>query len=188
MKSDAVTRIISLEENASLIKQFFFIVIFSLLTVVGGWILIPLPFSPVPITMQTFFVILAGAMLGAKRGALSQSVFLFYGICGLPVFAGGTGTIAILGGPTGGYLLGFPIAAFVTGLLVSENNNILKNLGAFLIGSLPVLILGTIQLSLYTGQSLQNSLAIGALPFLAGDFIKCAAAAAVVSAVKKYQD
>ncbi|MBL7961882.1 biotin transporter BioY, partial [bacterium] len=73
----------------SLLKQFIAVTIFSLLTAAGAWIEIPLPFTPVPISLQTLFVILAGASLGAKRGALSQIMYLFYGICGLPVFAGG---------------------------------------------------------------------------------------------------
>ncbi len=156
--------------------------IFSLLTAVGAWIEIPLPFTPVPITLQTMFVTLAGAWLGAKRGALSQIVYLSYGICGLPVFAGGASSFAQLLGPSGGYLIGFPVAAFVTGLLVSRDKGFYWNLGACILGSLPILLIGSLQLNILTGGNLTEAFRLGFIPFLAGDFIKCVVAAAVFTA------
>ncbi|NUM80070.1 biotin transporter BioY [bacterium] len=176
---------LTLENNASLLKQFTLIVCFSLLTAAGAWVTLPLSFSPVPITLQTLVVSLAGAVLGAKRGALSQLMYIGYGICGLPVFAGGLTSIAVVLGPSGGYLIGFPVAAFLTGLLVSDNKNILWNLGALIIGSLPVLLLGTLQLSLFTAGNLREAFAIGFVPFIAGDFIKCALAALILSGKQK---
>ncbi|KAB2880887.1 biotin transporter BioY [bacterium] len=169
----------------SLLKQFIAVTIFSLLTAAGAWIEIPLPFTPVPITLQTVFVILAGASLGAKRGALSQIMYLFYGICGLPVFAGGASSFIQLLGPSGGYLLGFPVAAFLTGLLVSREKSFYWNLGACIIGSLPILLIGSLQLNILIGGNLTEAFKLGFIPFIAGDFIKCVLAAAAFTASKK---
>ncbi|MCH7819743.1 MAG: biotin transporter BioY, partial [Candidatus Marinimicrobia bacterium] len=83
---------------------------FALLTALGALIRIPLPFTPIPITLQTFFVLLAGAMLGSKRGTLSQMVYVFAGAAGIPIFAGMSSGLALLAGPTGGFLAGFLLA------------------------------------------------------------------------------
>lgn len=180
-----VSKIRAISIDNSLLKQFIGVTIFSLLTAVGAWIEIPLPFTPVPITLQTVFVILAGASLGAKRGAVSQIIYLFYGICGLPVFAGGASSFAQLLGPTGGYLLGFPIAAFLAGLLVSRDKSFYWNLGVCIISSLPILLIGSLQLNILTGGNLGEAFKLGFIPFIAGDFIKCVLAAAAFSAAKK---
>ena len=173
------TRVLSLEKDASLLKQFTWVIIFSILTAVGGWIQIPL--TPVPLTLQTFFVLLSGAFLGAKRGALSQLIYLGYGICGLPVFAGGLGSAAVLLGPTGGYLLSFPIAAMATGLIVSSDRKLFWNLAGFMIASIPILFFGTLQLNLVTGGNLKDAFMVGFIPFIAGYFIKCAFTALMFS-------
>ena len=154
------------------------IVVFSLLTVLGAMIRIPLPFTPVPITLQTLFALLAGAMLGPSRGAISLLLYLCYGIFGLPVFAGGLGIAAILG-PTGGYLIAFPIGAFLTGLLVQDGGRLFYNLFAFILGSLSILILGSVQLSIFTKGSLLDALVLGFAPFLSGAVIKSSAASLV---------
>ena len=91
-------------------------------TAAGAYLIIPLP--PVPITLQTLFVWgLAGALLGARLGALSQLVYLLIGIIGLPVFAGGKAGLGVLFGPTGGYLIGFVAGAWVIGTLVNLKKN-----------------------------------------------------------------
>jgi biotin transport system substrate-specific component len=86
---------------------------FGSLTAIGAYIMIPLP--PVPITFQTLFLNLAGALLGGYLGALSQVVYILLGVIGLPVFAGGKAGLGVLLGPTGGYLFGFVLAALVVG-------------------------------------------------------------------------
>jgi biotin transport system substrate-specific component len=176
-------KVLSLERDASRLRQFTWIIIFSLLTAAGAWIQIPL--TPVPITLQTFFVVLSGAMLGAKRGAVSQLAYLVYGLCGLPVFAGGMSSAAVLLGPTGGYLLSFPIAAFVAGILVSHKKNLFWNVAAFTLSSLPILFFGTLQLNLVAGGNWTDVFMIGFIPFLAGDFIKCAFASMVFSGMNR---
>ena len=97
---------------------------------------IPLPFTPVPITGQTFAVLLVGAVLGSRRGAASLLLYLMQGLVGLPFFAGGTSGLAILLGPTGGYLVGFIVAAYLVGLLAARglDRRIPSALLAFLAG------------------------------------------------------
>ncbi len=76
--------------------------LFAALTAVGAYVAVPLPFSPVPVTLQTLFVYLSGLVLGGRRGALSQLVYLLLGASGIPVFAGGRGGVGVIFGPTGG--------------------------------------------------------------------------------------
>ncbi|MBI1935205.1 biotin transporter BioY [Candidatus Woesearchaeota archaeon] len=111
----------------SKIKGMIFAALFAALTGAVAWFKIPLPFTPVPITLQTLMVLLSGAALGAYYGALSMIVYLILGVIGLPVFAGGSSGIPALLGPTGGYLLSYPVAAFVVGKMIEK-----KNLSAFL--------------------------------------------------------
>jgi len=146
--------------------------LFGALTAVGAYIIIPLP--PVPITLQTLFLGLAGTLLGGRLGALSQVVYLLLGIIGLPVFAGGKAGIGVLFGPTGGYLFGFVVAAFVIGQLASLR----KRPGfawlcfSLVAGTIVVYALGVLQLGLVARFALKKALAVGVLPFLAGDLLK----------------
>ena len=92
--------------------------LFASLTAVGASIHVPLPFTAIPITLQTLFIYVAGALLGSRLGALSQSLYVLMGIMGLPVFAGWRSGFEVLMGPTGGYILGFIPGAYVIGKLV----------------------------------------------------------------------
>lgn len=102
-----------LENNTSSLRRMVYASMFGALTAVGSFMVIPL--QPVPITLQTLFTGLAGVLLGAYTGALSQIVYVLLGIIGLPVFAGGKAGIGTLLGPSGGYIIGFIVAAFVIG-------------------------------------------------------------------------
>lgn len=146
--------------------------LFGAMTAVGAYMIIPLP--PVPITLQTLFLGLAGTLLGARLGALSQLVYLFLGILGLPVFAGGKAGLGVLFGPTGGYLIGFIAAAFIIGKLAA-----LKKRPGFawlsfslIAGAAVIYTLGVLQLSLVARLSLAKALTVGVVPFLPGDGIK----------------
>jgi biotin transport system substrate-specific component len=164
------------------------VALFAGLTALGAYIFIPLPFTPVPITLQTFFVYLAGDILGANLSALSQIIYVLVGALGLPVFAGGKGTIAILIGPTGGYLIGFIPAAFVISKLVNikRNPNIVWIIFSNFIGTVIIYGFGIFQLSIWIG-SLRKAAFLGILPFLIGDLIKAwlAAYIATKTQVKK---
>jgi len=157
----------------------------DLLLIVGGSLLvaamaqvrIPLPFSPVPITGQTFAVLLVGASLGARRGAAGLSLYVAEGIFGLPVYAGGTGGYSVFLGPTGGYLIGFIFAAYFVGRLAEtgRDRRWQSALLVFLAGEVIIYMFGLPWLSLYVG--IQKVLVAGLFPFLPGDLLKLAAAA-----------
>lgn len=152
----------------------------ALLVALLAQIRIPLPFTPVPLTGQTFAVLLVGATLGAKRGAGSIMFYTVLGALGLPVFAGGTAGIAYLAGPTLGYLLGFIVAAFVIGKMAERGleRNLRTSLFPFWVGMLVIYVFGAGWLALLFG--IEKALVLGVLPFIIGDLIKLALAALVL--------
>ena len=148
---------------------------FSLVIALGAQIAIPLGFTPVPVTLQTLAVLMAGCLLGSSRGALAVIAYVTEGCAGLPVFSGGTGGISHLLGPTGGYLVGFVAAAYLVGLL-AESGLPEKRLGSLVtlaIGSIVLYIPGLVWLGFYTG--FDKVLALGFIPFVVGDTLKLAA-------------
>jgi biotin transport system substrate-specific component len=154
----------------------------SFATAVAAQIAIPLPWSPVPLTGQTFAVLLCGAALGARRAFIAQVLYLVEGGLGLPAFAGGAGGVAILLGPTGGYLLAFPIAAAITGVLAERgwDRRFATMLAAMLLGSVAIFAGGLVGLSRFV--SMDHLLAFGLLPFVPGDLLKAGLAAATFPA------
>lgn len=157
------------------------------LTAVLGYVQIPLPFSPVPITGQTFGVMLAGSLLGARAGFCSMLLFLLTGLAGMPVFAGARAGIGVLAGPTGGFLLAFPLAAYVIGWLAATGRGVglWSLILANLVGGVGIIYaLGTAQLILVTGMDPVGALGVGALPFIPGDLVKVATAAVVARRVR----
>lgn len=152
---------------------------FVLLTALGAYATVPVPGSPVPVTLQTLFVSLAGVLLGARLGAVAMTSYVLVGLMGAPVFSGGGGPGVLLG-PTGGYLLAFPLAAAVTGVLAprAAATSPLATLqlgAAILLGTFVVFAGGFAQLSLLLGDPLR-AFAIGVAPFLIGDVVKTALA------------
>jgi len=142
---------------------------FALITVILTQLRVPLPFTPVPITGQTLGVLLAAAVLGARRGFLSQLGYLALGAAGLPVFAGGS-----LIGPTAGYLWSFPIAAFLLGWMVERGalQRTWSLVGAMLAADACILTAGVLWLRLTVALSLHQALLLGAAPFWAGEAFK----------------
>ncbi len=163
------------------------VVSFIALTTAGAYIRIPLPFTPIPITLQTFFVIFAGALLGKRLGSLSQAGYLLFGIFGLPVFTGGLYGFARLFGPTGGYLIGFVLASYVIGKLLGNDDDapFIKILGAMLAGLAILFTAGAVQLAVVMHISLEKAVALGVLPFIPGDIIKLMAAATIYQRIQK---
>ena len=153
---------------------------FVVMTALGAQVRIPLPWTPVPITLQTFFVSLAGATLGPALGPASQAMYLLIGIAGLPVFAGGaSGSHYAFTGPTTGYLIGFIAAPAIVGRLVRQRDDpgvfwILMSMAA---GSLTIFVCGVSWLAWNLGFSLTEAVAKGFLPFLVGDVVKTGVAA-----------
>lgn len=148
---------------------------FSLVIALGAQAAIPLPFTPVPVTLQTLAVLLAGCILGSGRGALAVIAYLGEGFAGLPVFSGGTAGISHLLGPTGGYLLGFVAAAFVVGMFAERGaaRSRLGTLVMLIIGNIVLYVPGVIWLGVYTGMD--RAVSLGFLPFVVGDLLKTAA-------------
>jgi biotin transport system substrate-specific component len=147
---------------------------FALLTWAAAKVSIPLPFTPVPGTLQTIPVLLAGALLGARAGAASQVAYLLMGIAGLPVFALPGAGPAYFVGPTAGYLLGFAPAAYVTGRVIgrggaSTAGRIVLGCGA---GAAVVHICGLAWLTAYTGFDFAAAVSAGLQPFLLFDLAK----------------
>ena len=147
------------------------IVAAAALTAVAAKVAVPLPGIPVPFTLQPVAVLLSGVLLGAAGGMSSQLLYLAIGMMGVPVFAAGGGAAYLLG-PTGGYLLAFPIAAWVAGKVVSLAPGVIgTTLGAFL--GLAVIHLGGLSwLAVVSGQ--EAAAAVGLAPFFAGDLLKIA--------------
>ncbi|MBN1194387.1 MAG: biotin transporter BioY [Methanomicrobiaceae archaeon] len=144
---------------------------FIALITAGAWISIP--FVPVPLTLQTFFVLLAGAVM--KRYAAVPAVcYLLLGALGIPVFHNGLAGIGVLLGPTGGYLLGFVPAAVVVGLAYETNRRAIRAAGIAL-GSMAILGCGVLWLAGSTPLSISAAFIVGAVPFLPGDALKSAA-------------
>ena len=149
----------------------------SVLTAFAAQVALPLPWTPVPLTGQTFAVLLTGAVLGPKRAFLAMALYLLEGAAGLPVFAGGAAGALEFAGPTGGYLLAFPFAAAATGALCQRgwDRRFVTMLAAMLLGSCVIFALGLSMLSRFVPAS--TLLAQGLLPFVPGDLLKSALAA-----------
>jgi len=163
-------------EKSSL-KGMAYASMFGALTALGAYIMIPLPL--IPITMQTLFVILSGALLGGYLGALSQVVYILLGIIGLPVFTGGKAGFGVLIGPTGGYLIGFVVGAFIIGKLTSlrRDPGLLWLMASMFAGMVIVYSLGIAQLMFVAELSFIKAISVGLLPPLPGDIIKIVVAA-----------
>ncbi|MBV6396116.1 MAG: hypothetical protein HFACDABA_01704 [Anaerolineales bacterium] len=157
----------------------------SLLMALCAQIVIPL--QPVPITGQTFGVLLIGAALGSKRGAAAMIVYIAEGALGLPFFAGGTSGFAILSGTTAGYLVGFIVAAFVIGLLAERGleRSFRTSLVPFLVGTIVIYIFGVSWLAFVVG-GFGKAVSLGMTPFLVGDALKLIAAALVLPTAWKF--
>lgn len=158
-----------------------FAALFAALTAAVSPIKIPLGFTPVPITLQTLMVLLAGALLGANLGALSQILYVLVGALGLPVFAGGGSGFGALFGPTGGYLFGFIAAAYAVGKIVerAKKPKYLQIVIAMLVGTLVIYVFGVVGGLIATELPLSQILVGWVLPFIIGDIIKLAVAAVI---------
>ena len=152
------------------------VLLFSGVVGLASQVSIPLPFTPVPVTLQTLAVLLTGAALGSRRGATTMLLYLAEGAAGLPVFAAGRSGLAYLLGPTGGYLAGFVAAAFVVGLLAERrwDRSVAGTALAMAVGSAIIYVLGVAGLLRFVPAD--GVLAAGVLPFLVGDGLKIAAA------------
>ena len=172
--------------RAGALSSLLLVVGASLATAAAAQLAIPVPWSPVPITGQTFAVLLSGAVLGTRRALIAQALYLLEGAAGLPFFAGGVGGAALLAGPTGGYLMAFPLAAAVTGMLAERgwDRRFATMMAAMLLGSTIIFAFGLAMLARFVTPG--TLLGAGLVPFLPGDLIKATLAALAFPAAWRF--
>lgn len=167
-------------------SSIFSVISFALLTAIAAQIAIPV--KPVPFTLQTMIVLLSGAFLGSKKGLYSQLTYLAMGVVGLPVFAQ-TPDAAIgfarLIGPTGGYLLAFPLAAFLTGFLIEKNRNYITVVVSMFFGEILIIAFGVIQLHIFYIYDLKTAIQTGAAIFSVWMVLKVFISAAIFNSILK---
>jgi biotin transport system substrate-specific component len=173
---------------AAWLRDLSLITLGALMVAVMAQVRIPLPFTPVPLTGQTFAVLLVGAALGSQRGAAAMGLYILMGALGLPVFAGGASGLAYLGGSTLGYLAGFLAAAYLVGWLAERGleRSLRTSLLPFLLGTMVIYLFGACWLALLFG--VQKALMLGVLPFLLGDVLKLLLAAVVLPSTWRLVD
>jgi biotin transport system substrate-specific component len=170
-------------------SKIFWIIAFAILTSLSAQVVIPA--KPIPFTLQTLLVLLSGAILGSRNGAYSQLLYLFMGVVGLPVFAQIPG--APLGfsriiGPTGGYLLAFPIAAYLVGFLIEKRKNYWSIVASMFIGEIVIVFLGVFHLTAFYTKNFEEAIKVGAVIFSVWMVVKVFIAASVyvgISGIKK---
>ena len=174
------------EHWSGLAKQAGIVICASAVIAVCARLVLPLPFTPVPLTLANFGVLLVGLALGSKRGFAAAALYLAWGAMGLPVFSpAGVGGIAQLLGPTGGYLLAYPVVAFVAGWLSERGAaSFARNLVAGIVAEIVLFGAGIAWLAVVT-QSWQRALAFGLLPFFFAEVMKVMVAAAVARRLQR---
>ena len=164
-------------QRVTALPRLVLIALFAALLAVGGWISIPI--GPVPITLQTMFLTLAGLVLGPRGGALAALLFMAAGLLGLPVFSGGKAGLAVFLGPTGGFLITFPVTAWISGL--AGGGRLVPLPGAILICTLAsavTFVVGGLRLMQLMDIPLSEAMWLGVIPFLPGGALKLWAALA----------
>jgi biotin transport system substrate-specific component len=153
------------------------------LTAVGAYIHVPI--GPVPIVLSTLFVLLSGLLLGGQWGLASMGLYLLVGAIGIPVFAGGKGGFPHFFGPTGGYLFGYLLAAWVAGVISERSRGLLfLDIFAVVFGSLAIYSLGVPWLKIVTQLSWTKTFMVGMVPFLIGDAVKASVALILARAIR----
>jgi biotin transport system substrate-specific component len=158
--------------------------VFACLTGLGAYIRVYTPLSPVPFTAQVFFVLLSGAVLGSKWGGASQILYVIMGAVGVPWFAGGASGLEYMTGATGGYLVGFVLAAVLIGLLVETRTpNVVTLFPTMFLGVLVIYAIGATWLAVVLGVSAGKAIALGVTPFILLDVLKSVLAAGAARVV-----
>jgi biotin transport system substrate-specific component len=180
LRTAAVTEVVASRR----VRMAIGILAFALATSFGATIAVPLPGTAVPMSLQPLFVILSGTVLGAWGGAAAMALYLAMGAMGAPVFALGGAGLPWLLGPTGGYLVAMPAAAFVAGVVAGRGRGWGRLLAGLALGLAVIYLGGLSRLFVMTGQDAGALLRVGVLPFLAGDVAKILAAALLTRTVE----
>ncbi len=169
--------------STSALAQAGWISLFAALTALGAQVQIP--HQPIPFTLQTFFVLLSGAFLGARNGFIAQLFYIGAGAIGLPVFTGATFGLVKLFGLTGGYLISFPIAAALIGYLVTIHKGYVWTIISMSFGLIVVFTVGSLYLNFIAIHNIQQAIISGFLIFSWWDILKLSAAAAIYNEFAK---
>ena len=163
-------------------SAFIQISVLTTITILSAQVVIPLPFTPIPLTMQTFAILFGAAAIGPYKALIAQVAYISLAAIGLPVLAGDKGGIEAILGATAGYLIAFLVASFVVGKIASKysTKKFYGVLVGYLVGSLIIYTLGATWLAFYTGKGFGYGLMNGVLPFLIGDALKAALAASLL--------
>ena len=166
-------------------KELILCGIFAALIAILAQISIPLPFTTIPLTLQIVAIGVTGIILGSKCGFISILIYILIGAMGVPVFAGFKGGLSALFGPTGGFILGFPIMVGIIGYVKEKFNSPMLTVISLVLGLFIDYITGTILFSLITGNTIINSIMLCVIPFIIVDFIKLGLAYIVGTTISK---
>ncbi len=188
MRSDAATLRLALVPRTDLLTDVVLVVLGAGLIAGSAQISIHLPFTPVPITGQTFSVLLVGASLGTVRGGAAALLYVVMGIAGAPVYASGNHGWEIITGASGGYLVSYPFVSALTGWLAEKkwDRRFSSAVGAMLTGNVVIYLFGLPWLAVVLGTGLEDTLEKGLYPFVPGDTFKLYLAAALLPAAWKF--
>jgi biotin transport system substrate-specific component len=172
------------ERVSPMVRNVVFVLAGALLIYLSARVAIPRPDSPVPYTLQNFGILVVGGSLGLRRGGIATLLYVLLGVVGLPFFAEGRGGVAVLWGATGGYLVGFVVAAAIVGRLaeLGWDRHLGRAIWATLLGTVVIYAIGVPWLAASTGMSAGAAIANGLTPFLLVDTVKLLAAAGVFPA------
>jgi biotin transport system substrate-specific component len=182
VKSDAATLRLAVFPRIGFLADTVLVLAGTGLVAAAAQVSIPLPFTPVPITGQTFAVVLVGASLGTLRGTASLALYLLAGMAGAPIYAHHSHGLAVVTSASGGYLVGFVLAAAVTGLLAERrwDRHFSSAVGAMLTGNVVIYLVGLPWLAADLGTNLDKTLEFGLYPFVPGDILKLYLAGALL--------
>jgi biotin transport system substrate-specific component len=182
VRTDAATLRLAVFPRIGFLADTILVLAGTGLVAAAAQVSIPLPFTPVPITGQTFAVILVGASLGTLRGTASLALYLLAGMAGAPIYAHHSHGLGVVTGASGGYLVGFVLAAAVTGVLAEQrcDRHFSSAVGAMLTGNVVIYLVGLPWLAVDLGTSLDKTLQLGLYPFVPGDMLKLYLAGALL--------
>lgn len=166
-------------------KELVICSMFAAITAILAQIAIPLPFTTVPLTMQVFAVTITGVILGAKKGFITQLIYILLGIIGVPVFAQMSGGIGVLLGYTGGFIVSFPLMVLVIGYVSDKYNSIFSIILSMILALFITYTLGTFWYSVVAGVKFKEGLIVCVLPFVISDLIKVFLATIIGMKAKK---
>jgi len=187
MPAEAATLRVAVLPRTGILGDVLLVCAGTALVSLAAQVSVPLGFTPVPISGQTFAVLLVGASLGSIRGAASLALYLLIGLAGAPVYSEQKGGWEIFSGATGGYLVGFMVAAAVVGLLAERgwDKRVATSVSAMLTGSVIIYVFGLVWLHRYLEASWEATLTAGLYPFVPGDILKLYLAALALPAAWK---